>query len=204
MISVVRKCTALRISCCLIVNCCNQHVDLKYDRSTPAFEAPHTHACPVIHCTVLAAFVRAQGDTQPVAGQAFVPEVLYEGNYYPICGHFFWDNDEGAKTVCNALGFASGTVQRIQTTYTVDAMWVGKCNAGEPLDKCTAGANAWGNFNYVFNDLVCTKGSPVGLTVTCTGEYTVHHDCPRMVGMSVYPFTHHLARNHPPISSHHL
>ena len=118
---------------------------------------------------MLAAFVRAQGDTQPVAGQAFVPEVLYEGNYYPICGHNFWDNKNGATTVCKALGFTSGKVQQTKATYTLDAMPVGQCKAGEPLDKCTRAGNAWGDFCWR-NGQQCKAGYRVGVTVTCTGK----------------------------------
>ena len=117
---------------------------------------------------MLAAFVRAEGGKQVVAGQAFVPEVLYEGNYYPICGHHFWDNKNGATTICKALGFAGGTKQLTRTKYTLDAMPVGECKADEPLDKCTGAWTTWGDFDW--SGKRCNKGNDVGVTVTCTGE----------------------------------
>ena len=103
--------------------------------------------------------------------EAFVPEVLYEGKYYPICGHYFWNNDDGATIVCKELGFARGTRLSTRAVYEVDAMPVGKCNSGETLDKCTAGGNAWGNFNYGgWGDGYCKKGNRIGVQVICKGK----------------------------------
>ena len=115
--------------------------------------------------TGTAAFTRRQGGLTVQAGRAFVPEVLYQDKYYPICGHYFWDNDNGATTVCKTLGFNSGTRQYTRIAYDVDSMPVGKCNSGQELTKCTSGGNAWGNLNY--NNGWCKKGNPIGVTVTC-------------------------------------
>ena len=101
-------------------------------------------------------------------GQGFVPEVLFEGNYYPICGRYFWDNNIGAQTVCQALGFGDGYDIRTDNTYDVDAMPVGACNSGEPLNDCTGGGNAFGDFEY--NDGWCKQGNEIGVEVVCTGE----------------------------------
>merc|ERR1712032_106138 len=46
----------------------------------------------------------ASGDV-PQEGVAFDPRVFYNGTFYPICGHHFWDNNEGASTICRKLGF---------------------------------------------------------------------------------------------------
>ena len=116
-------------------------------------------------------FVRRQGGSKPVADEAFVPEVLYGGKYYPICGHYFWDNDNGATTVCKALGFISGARIRTDTVYEADAMPVGECKSGEALNRCTGGGNAWGDFG--FEGGKCkkyNKGSPVGVQVICKGK----------------------------------
>ena len=74
-----------------------------------------------------------------IEGKAFVPEVLFEGEYYPICGHKFWDNDDGATTLCKHVGFQKGTSQKIKNEYNVDSMPVGRCKPGEELMKCTGG-----------------------------------------------------------------
>merc|ERR1711990_613252 len=67
----------------------------------------------------------------PVAGTAFYPQIFYEGSFYPICGHYFWDNNDGATTVCRALGFSSGSKSEPRTSVSpANAMPVGKCSAG--------------------------------------------------------------------------
>ena len=101
-----------------------------------------------------------------------MPEVLFEGNYYPICGHYFWDNDYGAETVCKALGFDGGAKTNTAAKFEEHAMPVGACNQGEELDKCTAGANQWGNFDD--RDGWCTSGNTIGVEVTCTGHLHTH------------------------------
>ena len=109
--------------------------------------------------------MRAQGGKAVNKGKPFVPEVLYQGKYYPICGHYFWDNDNGATIVCKLLGFESGSYKSTRVKYDVDSMPVGDCKPGEELIKCTGGGNAWGNFDY--RDGWCKKGTKVGVKVTC-------------------------------------
>lgn len=103
-----------------------------------------------------------------MAGKGFVPEVLYQGKYYPICGHYFWDSQDGATTVCKALGFSSGKFKRTNAKYDVDSMPVGRCSKGQPLNKCTFGGNGWGNLNY--RSGWCKKGTSIGVQVVCTGS----------------------------------
>ena len=96
------------------------------------------------------------------------PEIFYDGQWYPICGHYFWDgNTNAATTLCKQLGFASGTPTKTETKNSKNAMPVGRCNANEPLTACKGGGNAWGNLNY--RGTYCHKGQAVGVTVKCTG-----------------------------------
>ena len=116
--------------------------------------------------------VRAEGGAKVVPGEGFVPEVLFEGKYYPICGHYFWDNDYGAETVCKALGFNDGAHARTSAKYEEHAMPVGKCNSGQPLDECSGGGNAWGNLDL--NNGWCNSGKDIGVEVVCTGNLLTH------------------------------
>merc|ERR1712153_75859 len=112
--------------------------------------------------------VRAENGATATAGVAFVPEVMFNGNWYPICGHYFWDNNDGATTVCQGLGyggFSSGTHTKTRTTYSTDAMAVGECSAGQALTSCNHGGNGWGNLEY--NGGWCKAGTQIGVTVTC-------------------------------------
>ena len=120
--------------------------------------------------------VRASGGAKAVSGQPFVPEVQYKGDWYPICGHHFWDNQRGAETVCKSLGFMTGKLKRTKATFKVPAMRVGKCDSGQSLSHCTFGGNKWGDLG----DEECKAGSRVGITITCTtslgdaGEWSVY------------------------------
>ena len=96
-------------------------------------------------------------------GFAFVPEVRFHQKWYSICGHHFWNNNNGANTFCKALGFSRGWVGRGQP-YNSDSVEVGSCNAGQSLDACTGGGNKWGSPDA---GSWCRKGQNVGITVTC-------------------------------------
>ena len=108
---------------------------------------------------------RLAGPVGLQATVAFVPEVMNNGKWSPICAHYFWNNDNGAKTVCTTLGFSGGTHQQTNTTYDTDAMPVGACYAEQDLTSCTGGGNAWGNFEESHG--YCKAGTSVGITVTC-------------------------------------
>ena len=113
--------------------------------------------------------MRATNGATATAGVAFVPEVMFNGNWYPICGHYFWNNNYGAATVCEALGLTGGLGwykhTRTRTTYSTDAMPVGSCTAGQALTSCTDGGNGWGNLEY--HQGWCKAGTNIGVTVTC-------------------------------------
>ena len=118
-------------------------------------------------------FIRAEGGKKVLAGQAFVPEVYYNREYYPICGHHFWDSKDGATTVCKALGFTTGTLknwpkQSSNEAYTKDAMAVGLCKPGEQFTHCSGGGNGWGDLD--FNGGSCKKGKHVKIEVICDGK----------------------------------
>ena len=76
--------------------------------------------------------------------------MLYQGGWYPICGYSFWNNGNGAATICKALEFGGGTLRRASSAYGSDAMPIGACGASEPLDACTLSPpteRGWGLFN---------------------------------------------------------
>merc|ERR1712150_9072 len=104
-----------------------------------------------------------------------------DGVFHPICGHEFWDNDDGAVNFCRRLGFLSGSVvhemggfmnlDHIRHTFEVDAMPVGQCHRGEPLTSCTAAGNHFGNLDAeYFLGANCHAGQEVGFKVSCIGK----------------------------------
>lgn len=101
-------------------------------------------------------------------GKKYIPWVYYSNTWYPICGHYFWDDDNGATKVCQGLGFSSGKKDKKKSpSYSKDAMPVGECRSGQSLTACTDGGNAWGNFAWRNND--CRAGKNVRCLVKCYG-----------------------------------
>ena len=125
--------------------------------------------CPV-SCGLCKSKVVVSGTSEgPRSDTKFIPEIDYEGHYYPICGLDFWDNDEGASTLCRLAGYRhGGIVIRTNATYVKDAMPIGKCYPGEDGDSCSAGGNAYGDFSY--REGACAAGQPVGVEVVCTKQ----------------------------------
>ena len=109
---------------------------------------------------------RSQSGLAVKEGKAFVPEVLFKGQYYPICGREFWDNNNGATIVCKTFGFNSGTLAKTGGKFGIDSMPAGRCSPTDAdLTKCTGGGNTWGDLSA--REGTCKKGNEIGFTVTC-------------------------------------
>eukprot|EP00937_MAST-01D_sp_MAST-1D-sp2_P002325 g2325.t1 len=107
-------------------------------------------------------------------GVRFVPEVQFNGSWYPICGAKMRENNNAADTICKQLGFSGGGAVvpmpsewctstdtngwrgterpcyfRIDS-FEVNAsmMPIGKCGKGQPLHECDQGGNEWGNVDW--------------------------------------------------------
>ena len=79
-----------------------------------------------------------------------IPYVKRSRKWVPICGHYFWDNNNGATLFCEQLGFPEGKI--IGGTYGTgdrytlqkDALKIGKCTNGDSWLSCTGGCNDLG------------------------------------------------------------
>ena len=70
--------------------------------------------------------VRLEGPNQ-------IAEVKFNGQWVPICGHWFWNSDSiGASLFCQKMGFESGELKKPlrQLELPSDGLRVGKCNQG--------------------------------------------------------------------------
>ena len=103
----------------------------------------------------------AEGDV--ILVQEGIPFILWNGNWSPICGHWFWDNDDGANAFCRKLGLTGGSVNKEHAAYSVDAIEIGSCRSADTMDSCTGGHNEYKNTG------VCHAGSPVKITISCDG-----------------------------------
>jgi len=97
-----------------------------------------------------------------------VAEVSIDGNWVPICGHWFWDNRYGADTFCQSLGYASGMLTNLGATLDRNAMCVGNCKVGEKIGDCWGEGNCRGDcrWNSVGCSL-CAAGRNAGFNMTC-------------------------------------
>ena len=94
------------------------------------------------------------------------PKMLWSGKWSPICGHHFWGNQYGSKSFCQKLGYPNGKHVRASSSYSEDAIQVGKCNEGEVLTRCTAG---WNSRVLGRSGINCNRGQRVKIKITCDG-----------------------------------
>ena len=98
-----------------------------------------------------------------------IPEFFWGSRFWPICGHWFWKNNYGAKSFCERLGYPDGHVigEGLGMKYTKDAIRVGKCYEGEELESCTGGCNDKGVGNGCAK---CAAGENVKISIRCKGH----------------------------------
>jgi len=106
--------------------------------------------------------------------EEFTPWILYDSEWYPICGHWMWDNNAAATLFCKKLGFDAGVVNKRMNKFSKDAMPVGACGKGETdLTACTAGGNSFGDFSW--GGGTCKVGHKIGIAVSCSGGSSSSH-----------------------------
>ena len=108
-----------------------------------------------------------------------VAEVFHNGQWYPICGHWFWNNGIGANLFCQQLGYNSGTIRSESTSASrqvalpSDGIRVGKCNEGDTWLSCTGGCNDLSVGGDHCSD--CQAGAMAGLKIDCfNGMKKIH------------------------------
>ena len=122
------------------------------------------------------------------------PFIFWGVQWYPICGHYFWDNDVGAKLICNKLGYPSGQVFRNidilkpKETYSEDSFKIGKCKINDELENCSGGCNDYQAGNYCGNENIkdvangnpgarCEKNHGPRITIKCLGDEGKRSTC---------------------------
>ena len=99
------------------------------------------------------------------------PFLFMDDKWFPICGHYFWDNDHGATSFCNILGYPKGTVHKTKHRYSEDSIRVGKCEEGEYLMACTDGSNSYETGGD------CSAGNEAGIIITCAEQGDRYSSC---------------------------
>ena len=98
------------------------------------------------------------------------PYYFYQGKFRPICGHWFWNNNDGATSFCKKLGnYESGTVSLLRKTYDEDAINIGECQPNDDIMKCKGGFNS-----YDLHEK-CKTGHKVSIGINCKpGNITIY------------------------------
>ena len=96
------------------------------------------------------------------------PKVFWDNKWSPICGHWFWDNNNGAKSVCQRLGYSGGEVEKANDAYAEDAIGLGRCDYNEDFLSCSIGCGdkGIGNKNGCPG---CSAGNRVAIRIHCSG-----------------------------------
>lgn len=95
----------------------------------------------------------------------------------PICSHYFWDSQEGAKLFCKKLGYNSGKFSGRGSglIYGVDSFRIGKCYRSDSWLSCTGGCNDYQAGGACRNnrDAKCDRNQAVKISIECSGGNSI-------------------------------
>ena len=110
------------------------------------------------------------------------PFVFWNSQWYPICGHYFWDSNVGASLICQKFGYQSGRVfRKPEEKYSVDSFKIGRCNPGDKWENCTGACNDYRIGGYCGNEnkfdvsngndgAKCMANHGPKITIECLGK----------------------------------
>ena len=89
------------------------------------------------------------------------PFIFWDSQWFPICGHYFWDNNIGSSLFCKKLGYDRGNVKRAENgeKYGVDSFRVGLCYEGDDWENCNGGCNDYQAGGYCGNGDINDRGN---------------------------------------------
>ena len=98
------------------------------------------------------------------------PEVMVNGEWFPICGHYFWNDIYGASLFCQRLDskYSSGiTTERRDLPLERDGILIGQCCSNDiDLLSCGCGTNTYLEQTSFYN-VKCTAGDPSTVEIEC-------------------------------------
>ena len=108
-------------------------------------------------------------------GEKGKPQVYFNKKWNPICGHFFWDDEIGARKFCNEMGYSKGSINEKKKGGDAerDHFKIGKCLEADEFPFCKGGCNEMevGGKCKEDESKKCDKGNSVKFYVTCSGDY---------------------------------
>ena len=100
------------------------------------------------------------------------PFVHWDSQWMPICGHYFWGNQDGAKHFCRKMGYTSGSHSgRSGEKYGIDSFRVGLCKSVDKWESCSGGCNDYQSGGTCKNNgrAHCDKDQGVKVSIECFG-----------------------------------
>merc|ERR1712038_666130 len=99
-------------------------------------------------------------------------QVRHGSNWNTVCGHWFWNNNNGAATACKNLGYPSGgTVHKIEgETISGNNICIGQRGPGEQIGQCSSGCDSNGATRNAINSGPCDLGTDAVIEVECQGS----------------------------------
>ena len=102
-----------------------------------------------------------------------IAKICYNDRLVPICGHYFWENNNGARLFCKMLGKGGGRVNKNQDIeLTEDAYYAGMCSSTDQhITECSSAGNhhSLGGAE-MFGSSSCNKGSKAAIYIECGGK----------------------------------
>ena len=96
--------------------------------------------------------------------ESSIPMIHWNGMWSQICGHYFWDNDNGVYEFCRMLGFDDYDhyyPKRNQKSQKL-SFWIGKCKDGE-FPYCSGRCNKrtlGGIYRLFLGSTSCARRQP--------------------------------------------
>ena len=95
------------------------------------------------------------------------PEILVENGWHPICGHYFWNNNFGARLFCQELGFNDGKIVEKKILLDKETYWVGECKESDKNLKECSGRCTLNTVGGTCRGSKCLKGEKTGIRIEC-------------------------------------
>ena len=108
-------------------------------------------------------------------GENQIAEVLFNDQWVPICGHYFWDNDFGSNLFCQEKGFKSGKVAH-RIPLKSDGLKIGICNNGDTFLGCSEAKDNKMEVGGAIKGSNCASGQTAGTVINCKGENFLNYD----------------------------
>ena len=109
------------------------------------------------------------------------PMIYWNERWSQICGHHFWDNDNGVNKFCKTLGYDYGHLRKNNKKSQSRGFWIGRCKKHDRFPYCTSRCNKMSLGGTCKTNFLggpsCNRGNHKIFTVKCHGLYGSFSTC---------------------------